>query len=275
MQKEEAALAIVREGLQKSIRPIAFCSFGKDSIVMLHLIFKIRKVPIVFIRHHKFQQQFEHSDRIAREWDLEVYNLMPCAITDYQQGDYFDILEFYRSGPNEKMVMADGIRPYDPEKDGERYFCAAEDLLLRPKAYVSDYPWDVTFVGHKSSDNIHVADRADEMEPIHQGEATKMVFPIHDWSDEEIWAYIKKYDLPYDRRRYDEGNEAVNPDRMPACYRCMDVRLKGQKVDCPKYKKMIPNFAKSQEEHDALRSQIVESFNYCRPQGRGMTEAIK
>lgn len=273
--KEESALEIIREGIKGSLRPIAFCSFGKDSIVMLHLIFRVRKVPIVFIRHHKFQEQFEHANRVALEWDLEVYNLMPCDITDYQQGDHFDILELYRSGPTERMLMGSGIRPYDPERDKDRYFCAAEDLLLRPKAYVSDYPWDVTFNGHKACDNIHIADSVDQMQPIRQGEATRMVFPLHDWSDDDVWAYIRDNDLPYDRRRYDQGIESVNPDRMPTCYRCMDVKLRGQQVPCPKYGRDILNIAKSQEEHDALKLRLVNSFNYCRPVGSGMTESFK
>lgn len=272
-EMESRTLARMAAHLSTSARPVVCCSFGKDSIVALHLALRIKKkVPVLFFRHAKFQAQFEHAYQVAREWDLEVFDLMPSATIEYQQGDYFEILDFYRCGLSDNIIMVDGIRAYKPS-DGERYFCAIDDFLLRPKALATDYPWDLTIMGSKEGDPFHLADRSGPMMPCVQYATTMVAFPLSDWTDDDVWAYIAHYDLPFDRRRYVDNIESVNPDRMVTCYNCLNSNHRGEQVSCPKRDgALIPNIARSFEEHEATRAALFKTLKYCTPVGEGMRE---
>jgi hypothetical protein len=94
-----------------------------------------------------------------------------------------------------------------------------------------------------------------------------VVTPFVDWTDDDIWAYIKKYDLPYDRRRYDERDETTSPDKYPTCFECLDAHHRGELVSCPKTQALIPNIARSADEHEALRQTLIGQMRYCEVTG--------
>lgn len=270
--KIKNAIDLISSQILTAKKPVLFCSFGKDSSVLLHLCLQIRTIPVVFIRHHKFQRQYEHAYKVARDYDLEVYDLMPSLIFDYQQDEYFDVLELYQCGPKEYLIMVDGVIKYDEDKHGS-FFCAVSDLLLRPTARDIYYPWDVTLIGHKQDDPLHIADKVSDMRPVMQGKGTRTVYPILDWTDDEVWKYIKLNNVPYDKRRYDDKDDTVNPDKMPTCYNCLDSNMRGQMVHCPKVNKEIKNNGRSKDDHKKRKEAILKTISYCQPVGAGMTEA--
>lgn len=259
--KEARALTIIREQLRTAVNPIILCSFGKDSIVLLHLCLRLRKVPVLFFRFAKFHEKHAHAATVMQAWDLEVYDLWPKTVTDYQRGDFFEVLHGYATGDNGTIQLFSGIRE---RRDGEtRFLCACDDLMGRPKTQSHDYPWDVTFHGHKGTDDPELGASGAIVNPVSQLGGTKLVVPFTDWTDEDIWAYIRKYDLPYDHARYDERQEATSPDKYPTCFRCLDTRLIGESVDCPKYHQPLVNIAKTEAQHAAFRQELIHANQYC------------
>ena len=201
---------------------------------------------------------------------MELVSQPPIGAFEYQNGAYFDIIEAYASGLNDRRYMPIGVRSRKDDED--RYFCAVHALLLRPKGLV-DYPWDVTFVGHKASDDLHFADHVTDMQPVFQGEKTRTVFPLHDWSDDDVWTYIRKYDLPYDRARYDDKKEASNPDILPSCFRCLDTHHFLEYVWCPKINERILSVAKSPQAMALTRERMHTAIKYCTPAVKEQVDA--
>ena len=268
-EKAAQALDLLTEPLLAAKNPVALCSFGKDSTVLLHLCLRIRKVPVLFFRFAKFHEKHAHAAQVMRDWDLEVYDMWPAFTTYYQSGTFFEVLHSYPTGPNAFIHLFSGIRAREEQES--RYLCAVDDLLNRPKLTGVDYPWDVTVHGHKGTDDPEMGETGAIVQPRSQLGGTQLLVPFIDWTDDDIWAYIRHYDLPYDRARYDERNEATSPDKYPTCYRCLDGAYRGAFVDCPKQGRLIQNVAVEQATHEDLRRQLVASATYCEVSGAPRT----
>lgn len=260
-EKEQSALDLVGEQLALAKNPIVLCSFGKDSIVLLHLCLRFRKVPVIFFRFAKFHEKHQHALKVMQQWDLEAYDMWPEIVTEYQHGEFFEVLHGYRVSEQAHIYLFSGIRK---RRDDEgRYLCAVEDLLARPRSFAHTYPWDVTFHGHKGTDDPEIGATGTIDQVVSQFGSTRLVVPFTDWSDDDIWTYIKQYDLPYDHQRYEERDEATSPDKYPTCYRCLDTQRRGEIVDCPKYERPIQNIARTEAEHDAMRTTLIGQLKYC------------
>jgi len=93
----EAALETVL-GANKNARPCFTSSFQAEDMAVLHFLRKrIPDVPVLFLdTGYHFPQTYEYRDRLAREWSLNLVNVLP-AETVAQQESAFGIL--YRSDP--------------------------------------------------------------------------------------------------------------------------------------------------------------------------------
>ena len=265
MDKETKALQLIGAHLRTAIKPIVLCSFGKDSLVLLHLCLRLRKVPVLFFRFPKFHEKHAHALKVMQEWDLEVYDMWPRVSLEYQHGSFFEVLHGYYTGERNAIFLFSGIRA---RQEGEsRYLCAVDDLLSRPKSRDHDYDWDVTFHGHKGTDDPEIGESGAITAPVTQLGHTRLVVPFIDWTDQDVWDYIRKYDLPYDRQRYDAKDESVSPDKYPTCFNCLDTRARGEMVACPKYETPMRNVARPDEEHDELRKTLIGALHYCEVTG--------
>src|SRR5258707_13429598 len=74
------------------------CSFQAEDIIVLNLLRKrIPKIPVLFLQTgYHFPETYQFRDQIAREWDLNLVNVMPKK-TVAQQESEFGIL--YRDEP--------------------------------------------------------------------------------------------------------------------------------------------------------------------------------
>ncbi len=268
-QKIQTALALLEPVLLQARRPVVLCSFGKDSIVLLHLCLRIRQVPVLFFRFAQFHEKHLHAYQVMKDWNLEVYDMWPESATYYQSGSFFEVLHAYPTGNQGHIHLFSGIRAY--RETDARYLCAVQDLLHRPMA-TSEYPWDVTIHGHKGTDDPELGASGAITHPVSQLGGTRLVVPFTDWTDEDIWAYIRHYNLPYDRQRYDAQDETTSPDKYPTCYRCLDGAYRGALVPCPTLNgTLIPNVAASRADHDQTRQRLCAQLTYCEVLGEPRT----
>lgn len=276
IEKEQSALALIEEGLGCAQRPISLCSFGKDSITMLHLIRRLyAKIPVMYFRIAKFPEKQAHAQKVAQLWDMEVHDGLPSATIDLSREQFFEVLHAYSVGVNPEtgqpgfIYLATGIQPR--QEHDERYLCAWDDLILRPKGDM-EWVWDVTFHGQKSCDDIGIADSGTIIEPIAQIGNTKVVNPLHDWSNDDVWEYIHRYEVPYDTQRYDEGDKKGSPDAYPTCYTCLESRTYQEGAWCPKVRSTIPSRAKSPAASEKDRELLAHGISkYCATEGQGRT----
>lgn len=251
---------LIRDSLQHALRPIVLWSGGKDSTVLLHLCLRIQKLPVLHFRFPKWPEKHSHAHRVMLQWDLEAHDLLPDGCLEFQDGDYFEVFHLYNVGNQDRLILSSGLAPYEAGRG--RYLCAVDDLLMRPKGACA-YPWDVTFHGHKSCDRLEFAGAARTVEPVSQLGHTALVCPLADWTDDEIWTYIHQYHLPYDRSRYDRDDHSRNPDHYPTCFACLDTRLRGQSVHCPKLNRPIENIAKDPAYYEQLKAELLQAGAYC------------
>lgn len=191
---EAEAIYIMREVAAECEKPVMLYSIGKDSSVMLHLAMKAfypEKPPFPFLHVNttwKFREMIEFRDRRAKELGIEM-------------------LEYI----NEEGVRQ-GINPFD---HGSAYTDIMKTQAL--KQALDKYGFTAAFGGGRRDEeksrakerifsfrnSSHAWDPKNQRPEmwkcynaeIHKGESIR-VFPISNWTETDIWQYIKREEIP-------------------------------------------------------------------------------
>ena len=190
---EAESIYIMREVAADCENPVMLYSIGKDSSVMLHLALKAfapEKPPFPFLHVNttwKFHEMIEFRDR-----QMEKYGL--------------DLIEYInRDG------VARGINPFD---HGSAYTDIMKTQAL--KQALTKYGFDAAFGGARRDEEKSRAkerifsfrNAAQAWDPknqrpemwklfnthINKGESIR-VFPISNWTEKDIWLYIRQEDI--------------------------------------------------------------------------------
>ncbi len=218
---EAEAIYIMREVAAECEKPVMLYSIGKDSSVMLHLALKAfypEKPPFPFLHVNttwKFREMIEFRDHVAEKYGL-------------------DMLEYINEEGVEK-----GINPFD---HGSAYTDIMKTQAL--KQALDQYEFTAAFGGGRRDEeksrakerifsfrnSAHAWDpknQRPEMWKLYNTKTFKgeevRVFPLSNWTEKDIWMYIKreKIEIPslyYAKERpvvYHDGNIImVDDDRM-------------------------------------------------------------
>ena len=218
---EAEAIYIMREVAAESEKPVMLYSIGKDSSVMLHLALKAfypEKLPFPLLHVDttwKFKEMIEFRDYVAKKYDLQMLVHI-----------------------NEEGVKQ-GINPFD---HGSAYTDIMKTQAL--KQALNQYGFTAAFGGGRRDEEKSRAkerifsfrNAAQAWDPknqrpemwklyntkIFQGESIR-VFPLSNWTEKDIWQYIKRENIEivplyYAKERpvvYRHGNIImVDDDRM-------------------------------------------------------------
>ena len=218
---EAEAIYIIREVAAECEKPVMLYSIGKDSSVMLHLAMKAfypEKPPFPFLHVNttwKFHEMIEFRDRIAKEKGIEM-------------------LEYI----NEEGVKQ-GINPFD---HGSAYTDIMKTQAL--KQALDKYGFTAAFGGGRRDEEKSRAkerifsfrnenhawdpkNQRPEMWKLYNSKIQKgqevRVFPLSNWTEKDIWQYIKRENIEipslyFAKERpvvYRDGNIImVDDDRM-------------------------------------------------------------
>lgn len=191
---EAEAIYIMREVAAECERPVMLYSIGKDSSVMLHLALKAfypEKPPFPFLHVNttwKFKEMISFRDETAKRLGIEM-------------------LEYI----NEDGVRQ-GINPFD---HGAAYTDIMKTQAL--KQALDQYGFTAAFGGGRRDEEksrakervfsfrneSHTWDPKNQRPElwklyntqIHKGESIR-VFPLSNWTEKDIWQYIKKENIP-------------------------------------------------------------------------------
>lgn len=191
---EAEAIYIMREVAAECEKPVMLYSIGKDSSVMLHLAMKAfypQKPPFPFLHVNttwKFKEMIEFRDKTAKELGIEM-------------------LEYI----NEDGVKQ-GINPFD---HGSAYTDIMKTQAL--KQALNKYGFTAAFGGGRRDEeksrakerifsfrnSAHAWDpknQRPEMWKLYNTEINKgesiRVFPLSNWTETDIWQYIKRENIP-------------------------------------------------------------------------------
>jgi phosphoadenosine phosphosulfate reductase len=187
-------------------------SFQAECVALVHMLVSRRpNIPVLFLdTGYHFPATYEYRDRIAREWNLNLVNLLP-RLTVAEQESQFGIL--YDSAPDRCC----GMRKVEP------LFGALEG-------------YDTWFTGlrreqSKSRTNLQPIDDF----ALPSGRQLRKVSPLAEWSTRDVWDYLKQHGIPL-LPLYEEGYTSVG------CAPCTSLpldaadprsgRWSGKKLEC-------------------------------------------
>lgn len=190
---EAEAIYIMREVAAECEKPVMLYSIGKDSSVMLHLAMKAfypEKPPFPFLHVDttwKFKEMIEFRDRIAKKYGVDM------LVYTNQDG------------------VKQGINPFD---HGSSYTDIMKTQAL--KQALNKYGFTAAFGGGRRDEEKSRAkerifsfrNKAQAWDPknqrpemwklyntkIEKGESIR-VFPISNWTEKDIWQYIKRENI--------------------------------------------------------------------------------
>ena len=190
---EAEAIYIIREVAAECEKPVMLYSIGKDSSVMLHLAMKAfypEKPPFPFLHVDttwKFKEMIEFRDRIAKKYGIDM------LVYTNQDG------------------VKKGINPFD---HGSSYTDIMKTQAL--KQALNKYGFTAAFGGGRRDEEKSRAkerifsfrNKAQAWDPknqrpemwklyntkIEKGESIR-VFPISNWTEKDIWQYIKRENI--------------------------------------------------------------------------------
>lgn len=190
---EAEAIYIIREVAAECEKPVMLYSIGKDSSVMLHLAMKAfypEKPPFPFMHIDttwKFKEMIEFRNRKAKEFGIDM------IVHSNEEG------------------IAQGINPFD---HGSAYTDIMKTQAL--KQGLKKYGFTAAFGGGRRDEEKSRAkerifsfrNEAQAWDPknqrpemwklyntkINKGESMR-VFPISNWTEKDIWQYIKRENI--------------------------------------------------------------------------------
>ena len=233
-------------------------SGGKDSTALLHVLrFKAGiDIPVIQYREPKLRERYAYSDRLIKEWGLEVYDYPPTKIAiadgpDVETGEMrFDMLKYYQWGQTAVVMSLGTERPRAEEIQSGRYLCGVTDFLHRPTG-TFNFPWEAVYIGTKGHDTDLIKGHIPLAMDIRAVDgAPANLYPLKDWSDEDVYSYLESEGVDVDSTRYvnrdgkwgNNPDKSLNADFYPICFNCVD-RHQGPHVDCPKLKARVSNIS--------------------------------
>jgi phosphoadenosine phosphosulfate reductase len=152
-------------------------SFGKDSIVLLHMIRAIRPdIDVVYLNTgYDFPETVQFIQNLEREWKLHLIEFSPRISVEEQERTLG--ADLYHTDPGRCC----GIRKVEPMARALRNYDAWITGLRRDETE------------HRKS--IRVVEVANDLVKVN---------PLASWTAEDIWRYIRANNVPYNPL-YDKG----------------------------------------------------------------------
>ena len=192
---ENKSIYIIREAYWRYRDRLAVLwSCGKDSTVMVHLARKafLGEVPISIIHidtSFKFREIYRFRDRYIKRWNLKLIiakNEDALRSGVFPAGDRFNCCSTLKTEALKQVIKQYGFKALLVGIRRDEHSIRAKERYFSPRDI--DFKWDYwhqpvelwnQFYQTKSGDGMHVR-----------------IHPLLDWSEIDVWRYIKKERLP-------------------------------------------------------------------------------
>jgi len=223
---EAEAIYIIREVAAECEKPVMLYSIGKDSSVMLHLAMKAfypEKPPFPFLHVNttwKFKEMIQFRDETAKKLGINMIEYInedgvKRGINPFDYGSqYTDIMktQALKQALNKygfTAAFGGGRRDEEKSRAKERIFSFRDKFHQWDPKNQRPELWDIY--------NARV----------HKGESIR-VFPLSNWTELDIWQYIRLENIPIVPLYYAKERPCVeidgnlimaDDDRLPEKYR--------------------------------------------------------
>jgi phosphoadenosine phosphosulfate reductase len=188
------------------------CSFQAEDVLLAKLAIEIDPaIPVLFLdTGYHFAETYEYRDRIAREWNLNLVNLLPAQTVEQQEAQ-FGIL--YQSAPDQCCKL----RKVEP------LFKAVGEYRV----------WITGLRREQAKSRAALEERA--LFTLPGGKQVLKLAPLTEWTTRDIWYACEQLGIPR-LSLYDRGYSSIG------CEPCTTLPLDpndprsgrwgGRKVEC-------------------------------------------
>jgi phosphoadenosine phosphosulfate reductase len=210
--KVEAARRLIADSLAADSNACVTSSFQTECVALVHMVIAQRpEIPVLFLdTGYHFAETYAYRDQMSERLHLNLVNLLPKQTVAEQEAQ-FGIL--YQTEPGKCC----GFRKVEP------LFGALEG-------------YKVWFTGLRRDQSPTRANLkySDEF-PLPSGKKLLKVSPLADWTNKDVWDYLKLHDLPV-LPLYDRGYTSIGCEPCTALPFDPDNprsgRWSGQKLEC-------------------------------------------
>lgn len=212
----EARLSAVRALLEREIKDrddvCLTCSFQAEDVLLVKLALEFNaQIPVLFLdTGYHFAETLEYRDRIAREWQLNLINLLPEKTVAQQEAEHGLL---YQSAPDRCC----GLRKVEPLFTAVAQYRAWLTGLRREQA------------------RTRAALEESALFTLPGGKQVLKLAPLADWTTRDVWYACEQLGIPL-LPLYERGYSSIG------CQPCTSLpsdpsdprsgRWAGRKVEC-------------------------------------------
>lgn len=183
VNKIKKANSFIKKVLSNHKNPVVACSFGKNSMVVLHMVLQYRPEVLVMFNdtYVEYPDTYKFKKTICKEWNLNVIETKPNK-TFWWIVENYGFPLFSRKG----------------YKDASKYCC--DYLKEYPIAKVlRQYKFDLYFTGLSRFESRLREFSAKKYGNYFYSKRSKhwKCHPVQDWTEDDIWRYHEIYNLPH------------------------------------------------------------------------------
>jgi phosphoadenosine phosphosulfate reductase len=175
----------IEKALQLYDKPLVSSSFGKDSTVLIHLVMQhTTDFDVVFVETGvQFRETLEFRDFLTKEWNLRLHITKP-------EVTFWWCVE-KKGFPKQSRNSKTG--------DRRQPFCCKELKEKPMQKFIKTHDFNLNFVGLLADEGrqrrwAYIQKGCCIYEHKYWGVAK--CIPLIWWSEQDIWKYIKKFELP-------------------------------------------------------------------------------
>ncbi|MFQ5645393.1 MAG: phosphoadenylyl-sulfate reductase [bacterium] len=177
------------------------CSFGAEDMVLIDLMVRISPDYRIFTLDtgRLFQETYNLMDKTRKKYGIKIETFVP------------DTAEL------EEMSREKGYNPFYKSVEDRKRCCVVRKMGPLKRALATVDAW---VCGLRQSQSVTRSDMAN-IEIDNNGKVK--INPIIAWSEQDVWDYIKKHEVPYSKL-HDEGFPSVG------CRPCTRAVKEGEDV---------------------------------------------
>jgi hypothetical protein len=248
--------SLIREQLAQLKAPCVLSSFGKDSMVTLWLV-REQKPDIDVLYFDAFPSPTKHRFAldIIQRWGLTVRSPLARGRDAITKGDHLELAELHELAPDQFTYFPiEAEAGYVPD---ENCLCGLEKLTdeVAPKC---EFNFDAAFMGTRGDDvDFAWGDCNPGDAVISRGDNFRLVYPLKDWTEKDIWEASFLLGIPQNEARYFGNDMTANNDYYPLCTKCLGS---DSEVICPQTNLPLPgmrSILKLDDRREAWRKTFV------------------
>lgn len=181
--KVEAAREFVENLIKRHSKPVVACSFGKNSMVVLHPVRQFEPDVCVLFNDTlvEYPDSYDFKDYICKEWDLRLIETKPTK-TFWWVVEKYGFPTFSRKGHR------------DASKSCPRYLKEYPSQRIQRQ-----YRFDLYFTGLSRHESRLREFSARKYGAYFYSKRNKhwKCHPILNWTESDVWQYHNRYDMPH------------------------------------------------------------------------------